>query len=70
VDFCKEKLIPKKKSIFSMNLSKLSIHDYQIQAFEKRQLKVELNFEKCNQMKSDNSKLFTLKDSRTCWDEK
>jgi hypothetical protein len=21
-------------------------------------------------MKSDNSKLFTLKDSRTCWDEK
>ncbi len=53
-----------------MNLSKLSIHDYQIQAFEKRQLKVELNFEKCNQMKSDNSKLFTLKDSRTCWDEK
>ncbi len=70
VDFCKENFIPKKKIIFSMNLSKLSIHDYQIQAFGKKGLKVELNFEKCNQMKNDNSKIFILKDSRTCWDEK
>jgi hypothetical protein len=70
VDFCKEKLIPKKKIVFSMNLSKLSIHDYQILAFKKKELKVELNFEKCNQMRSDNSKNFILKDSRTYWDEK
>ncbi len=53
-----------------MNLSKLSIHDYQILAFKKKELKVELNFEKCNQMRSDNSKNFILKDSRTYWDEK
>ncbi len=52
-----------------MNLSKLSIHDYLIPAFEKKEFKVEINFEKCNQMKSDNSKFFILKDSRTCWDE-
>jgi hypothetical protein len=52
-----------------MNLSKFSIHDYLIQAFEKRELKMELNFEKCNQMKSDNSKVFILKDLKTCWDE-
>ncbi len=36
MDFCKEKLIPTKKFVFSMNLSKLSIHDYQIHAFEKK----------------------------------
>jgi hypothetical protein len=64
------KTYPKKKSVFSMNLSKLSIHDYQIQAFEKKELKMELNFETCNQMKNDNSKNFIIKDSRTCWDEK
>lgn len=33
-------------------------------------LKVELNFQKCSKMKSDNnSKLFILKNSRVCWDE-
>jgi hypothetical protein len=53
-----------------MNLSKLSIHDYQIQALEKAELKVELKFEKCNQMKCDNSKIFIFKDSKTSWDEK
>jgi hypothetical protein len=37
---------------------------------KKRELKMELNFETCNPMKSDNSKKFIIKDSRTCWDEK